>query len=109
MMKMPAEDIVVVDISGRVAKLYSSASKREEDLQNAGFLRFGSELNRPISDDVDRIELIKFLIDVGAFFSSGRDWSPEEIVEQYKGQGAVTQGYYAIAWTTPDNYVISSR
>ena len=108
-MKMPLDEIVVLDVAGDVARLYSATDVHDADLMRAGFLRSGEDLTRPITDDDDRKNLVRTLIGVDALFSSGRDWSPEEIVELYKEQGFTNQGYRVISWTDPQRYVVSVR
>ena len=64
---------------------------------------------RPISDVADRQRLVNALIGLGALFSSGRDWSPAELVDFYREQGTVSTGYRMITWKNPNQYMIINR
>lgn len=108
-MKMPSDSVVVVDISGNTARLYSDTESYDEALIEAGFLRSGSDLTRPISDNADRQHVVRTLIGIDALFSSGRDWSPEDIVEMFKEQGLSNQSYHVISWRNPETYSIFTR
>jgi hypothetical protein len=106
---MPTDAVVVTELAGNTARLYSSTRVYDADLTAAGFSRTGDELSRPIGDDDDRQSLVRFLIEIDAMFSSGHDWSPEAIVEEYRGRGFTNRTYRIVAWTAPGRYVVSIR
>jgi hypothetical protein len=105
-MKLPEGKIVVLDIAGKRAILVRDGSAEDPRLLQLGFTLHEGQLQRPINDSADREKLINDLIDLGALFSTGRDWSPAELVEFYREQGKVATSYLRITWTAPDQYEI---
>lgn len=109
MMKMPTDAIVVLDIAGSRAKLYSSDEACDARLKDIGFDRSGDFLERAIADDGERRAVVKSLVEAKALFSSGRDWSPEEIVSMYQEQGFIDCSYRVISWKDPYTYEVFWR
>lgn len=105
-MKLPEDEIVVLDIAGRRAVVVRNGSGADPRLLRLGFGLQEGQLRRPISDSTDRERLVKDLISLGALFSSGRDLSPAELVEFYLEQGKLVTPYRRITWTAPDKYEI---
>lgn len=108
-MNIPENEIVVLDIAGSHARLVCENSKAAVSLTAMGFVLESDQFVRPISDLADRQKLVNDLISAGALFSSGRDWSPAELVDLYQEQGVVSTGYRMITWKNPNQYVIVAR
>ncbi|MTV41476.1 hypothetical protein [Duganella radicis] len=107
-MKFPENEIVVLDIAGERALVGGGESSDTNALLALGFNPEGAYFVRKIVDDEDRRNIIYKLVEMSALFSSGRDWSPAELMDLYREQGAVTTSYRVIAWHTPENYVITT-
>lgn len=108
-MSMPNKELVVLDIAGSRAQIWSDDLARESALLALGFTREGEQLVRPIKDDADRQFLVRELIGMDALFSAGRDWSPAELVDFYREKGFITQSYRMISWKSPQQYLIVDR
>lgn len=108
-MKIPENELVVLDIAGSYARLQTDDMAREVALTTLGFIRDGDQLVRSISEDIDRRMLVQKLIEMDALFAAGRDWSPAELVDYYREEGVVLQGYRMITWKGPDAYIIVTR
>lgn len=108
-MKMPNNEIVVLDIAGGNARVACDSPALESNLSALGFQLEGDQYVRKIADDADRQSLVRKLIDMNALFAGGRDWSPSELVEFYREQGFVSQLYRMITWTSPENYMVIER
>ncbi|WP_244130873.1 hypothetical protein [Burkholderia pyrrocinia] len=78
-------------------------------LTQLGFVRQSDRWERAIADDTDRQALVAALVDLDALFSSGRDWSPQALVEYYREIGVVRRGYRSVAWREPTQYVIEQH
>jgi hypothetical protein len=105
-MNSPKDEIVVLDIAGARAVATCGSPGVEASLTALGFTVQDDKLQRPIANVTDREKLVNALINLGALFASGRDWSPADVVGFYREQGAVKTGYRRISWTKPDQYVI---
>lgn len=103
---MPDNCVIVRDIAGKYARIKNNNKNYKDYFLSLGFMPDGDQLSREIIDDDDRIEIIKKLIEVGALFSSGRGWSPEDILAMYSEKGLVNKNYLVISWKDPENYFI---
>ena len=65
-----------------------------------------STFNLAIRDEDHRLSVIDILIELGALFSSGRDWSPEELVRYYVELGEINKKFKVISWRNPHGYTI---
>lgn len=108
-MKMPENELIVLDVAGSHARLNLGSSGQEAELVAMGFVRQGSQMVRSITDSADRQQLVCRLIELDGVFSEGPDWSPAALVGLYKEQGVVTTGFRIITWMNPDQYEISSH
>lgn len=108
-MKSPENEIVVLDVAGKRAMIACGKSAEENHLLTLGFSYEGIYMVRAIADDVDRQNIVCELVRMGALFSSGRDWSPAEIVDLYREQGIVKTSYQVITWRNPDDYLVITR
>lgn len=106
MMSFPENEIVVLDIAGAYARIFCGNQADEASLLKLGFVSENGQMVRPISDVPDRQRLVNSLIDLRALFSSGRDWSPAELVDFYREQGVVTANYRMITWKNPNQYMV---
>jgi hypothetical protein len=109
MMNLPENEIVVLDIAGACARVVCGNQRDEANLANLGFVSENGQMVRPIADVPDRQRLVNALIGLGALFSSGRDWSPAELIDFYREQGVVTTGYRMITWKHPNQYMVIDR
>lgn len=106
MTRLPQDETVVVDIARNHCVVLTDVPAHAQVLQSTGFVKQGDRWTRQISDDADRQDLVKRLIELKALFSAGRDWSPEELVEHYRDNGVITPSYRSISWLNPDQYRI---
>jgi len=105
-MKFPDDEIVITEIAGSRAVAFANTDKKILALNALGFLEEGDHLVRKIISEVDRINLLKDLIQLSALFSSGRDWSPAELVDFYRERGDIGQSYRVISWRGPGAFYI---
>ena len=105
-MDIPKDEVVVLDIAGSTARVACDVPQAEQALEALGFLPEGDQLVRKIVDDADRQSLVLELIRMDALFAAGRDWSPSELVDFYREQGIISQGYRTVTWTGPESYLI---
>lgn len=76
-------------------------------LLNLGFyLNENSTLEKANNTQEERVNNIKSLINLDALFSSGKDWSPEELLNYYKKLGLIQQPYKIISWKSQKEYII---
>ena len=80
-MKAPVNEMLVMDIAGRVAVVVTDLMAAADVLMQLGFARQSDRWERAIAHDTDRQTLVAALIDLDALFSAGRDWSPRALVE----------------------------
>jgi hypothetical protein len=109
MMNTPKNELIVLDIAGNRASVTCDSPSMESTLCALGFSCENDQMVRKITDDSDRQCVVRELIALDALFSAGRDWSPSELVDYYREQGFVSQGYRMITWKSPDRYVIATR
>ncbi|WP_062113025.1 hypothetical protein [Collimonas pratensis] len=102
-------EIVVLDIAGARARVVCGKPSVEASLIALGFAPEGDQMARPISDVADRQKIVGALIELGALFAGGRDWSPAELVDLYREQGTILTGYRMITWKSPSQYSIIDR
>jgi hypothetical protein len=108
-MMLPIDEIVVKDIAGDEARVYVTNSAHKSDLIGIGFNGKNNDLAKPLHCVEDRIRAVLRLIELGALFSDGRDWSPAEVVEYYREQGFISGPYRVIAWKNLKQCVMSTR
>jgi hypothetical protein len=90
-------------------RLHVTNSVQKHKLILNGFVEQGDDLIMPIQNADDRIKVLVRLIELGALFSAGRDWSPAELVEYYREQGLISGPYRVIEWTSPEQFLVSTR
>ncbi len=106
---MQNKNIIVKEIAGSRAVLESNDEQQQAELKAIGFVPDGGRLIRPVADDADRKYLIITLINMNALFSSGRDWSPEELLDYYTEQGIINLPYQVISWSDKTNFEIITK
>ena len=109
MMQASINELIVTDIAGNFARLICENTNTFSVLESMGFSQEDKHFVRSIKDDADRLQLVLALIDMNALFSSGRDWSPAELVELYRDEGRVTKNFRIITWTAPGDFLITTR
>ena len=105
-MRVPENEILVLDIAGNCARLNCLKKGAEPILTRLGFTKNDAQMVRAILDVAEREELVRVLIEMGALFSGGPGWSPSELVARYREQGIIKTGYKSINWKTPEQYII---
>jgi hypothetical protein len=100
-------EIIVLDIAGASARVACGKPEAEASLIALGFILEGDQMVRKISDIADRLKIVGELIELGALFASGRDWSPAELVDFYREQRMILTGYRRISWKGPNQYLIA--
>jgi len=107
-MTFPIDEIVVTDIAGNQARVHAMNSVHKSELIRIGFMGQADDLVRPLTSVDDRIKVLVRLVELGALFSAGRDWSPEEVVKYYHEQGLINASYRVITWKCPEQFLIST-
>jgi hypothetical protein len=105
-MSFPADEMVVTDLVGDIAKVVASKKEHEKSLGALGFRREHGCLVKSIASDADRLAIAKELVVIGAVFSIGHGWSPAEFLGFCREDGHVLGKYRVIAWRSPTDYVI---
>ncbi|MDZ5645690.1 hypothetical protein [Nitrospirillum sp. BR 11828] len=103
---LPKQGVIVTELAGARAVAMAMTPADQGALAPLGFQLWNGEHRRAITSTEDRITLIHALIDIGALFSSGRDWCPAEVVAHYRDNGRVDRPYWVIAWTEPKAFSI---
>lgn len=103
--------IIVIELANREIVLKNSNNNFDKILINMGFKQEKEyyKLNLSITNIFEKIDLIQKLIDIGALFSAGRDWSPSELLQYYKEQGLLDRDYYEISWKNENEYNINLK
>jgi hypothetical protein len=57
----------------------------------------------------EKIKIIKILIENETLFSEGRDWSPAEIILNYREKGMLNEKFKSISWTNLNKYNIIEK
>lgn len=104
----PPGATVVLDIAGNCARVVSDKPGDAVRLNALGFVAENGQLVRSVQDQADRLRLITSLIDLGALFSSGRDWNPADVVGFFKDRGDLSSDYLIISWRGLGEYSISA-
>lgn len=98
--------VIVEDIAGNMAVVVAQDLAAENELLALGFSKSDGVFEKPVGAIDDRVTLVRQLIQLGAAFSAGRDWSPSECVEYLKDQGLVTQSFKTISWKGPGQFEV---
>jgi hypothetical protein len=106
---LPMNEIVVLDVAGSRAKIFTAQWGSESVLTRLGFVLVDGYFERPIIDMDDREKLVRSLIELRAIFVDGRDWSPTEVVDYLREQGKVDLACRRITWLSPTEYLISEH
>lgn len=109
MNNIPANSVVVVDISDLIIKLRISGEYLAKEMSALGFSVAGGFMIRSVVDEVEKINLIKELIEMDALFLFGYGWSPSEIMGRYKDNGVYNGTYKVISWSDPITYQVEER
>lgn len=103
----PKDRSVVLDIAGNKGVILPKDDDVHK-LVNVGFTENSDGLYEiQFHSEIQKIDLINFLLLNGFLFSSGRDWSPEEDMRYIKDQGKINSGFYYIYWSSPNRYEIN--
>lgn len=104
-----ADEIIVMDIAGTSAIIACENPKRQIELVDLGFIKEQSNFTRKIIDKLDRLNICRELVNKNALFSSGKDWSPAELLALYREQGFITSPYRVIHWKGQEKYTITTE
>lgn len=98
MKKSLKDKVIVIDIAGDFSLVKTENLEMISKLINLGFRLnengFFEKLNHTQDE---RLANIKKLINIGALFSSGKDWSPEELMNYYSELGLIKEPYNIIS------------
>ena len=97
---------IVKDIAGNMAVVEAKDLAAQNELLALGFSKRDSVFEKPVGTIDDRATLVRQLIQLGAAFSTGKDWSPAELVEYLKELGLVTQSFKTISWKGPGQFEV---
>jgi hypothetical protein len=105
----PQNETVVVDVAGERCVVVTDILAHCSALQSVGFSEQAGRWQKPIRDHAERLALLNMLIELKAIFVAGRDWSPQDVVEHYRGIGAIASSYRSISWLGPDRYRVDEH
>lgn len=108
-MKLPEDEIIVMDIAGNQAVIACSNPSKTAALYELGFALKVDRLVHAIGDDEQCKSIVLKLLGLDALFSAGRDWSPAELLDFYREKGVIDGCYRVISWRGPGDYSISIR
>ncbi|MEG2359413.1 hypothetical protein [Acinetobacter sp.] len=101
------EFAIVTELAGDRVAVKTENLFLAAQLISIGFrINESSTFNLAIRDEDHRLSVIDILIELGALFSSGRDWSPEELVRYYVELGEINKKFKVISWRNPHGYTI---
>lgn len=105
------DKVVVTELAGNNILIANDNDNFKSMLFSFGFEKVGRYFSISISmRDVDkRAYLIQKLIEIGALFSAGKDWSPSEIVGYYREKGLIEGHYFEISWRNKQDFNITTR
>lgn len=98
--------IIVLELAGSDILVRNMDNNFEKELAELGFQKAGNlySLNLNPNNIAQKIDLIHSLINLGSFFSNGKDWSPSEFIEYYKEIGLLKRDYYEISWKNKNDF-----
>lgn len=97
---------IVKGIAGNMAVVEAKDLAAENELLALGFSKRDGVFETPVGTIDDRATLVRQLVQLGAAFSTGKDWSPAEFVEYLKELGLVTQSFKTISWKGPGQFEV---
>ncbi|MDV2489185.1 hypothetical protein [Acinetobacter johnsonii] len=101
------DKVIVIDIAGDFSLVKTENHEMTSKLINLGFhLNENGFFEKINNTQEERVSNIKSLINIDALFSSGKDWSPEELMNYYSELGLIKQQYKIISWKSQNEYVI---
>ena len=98
--------IIVSELAGDRIVVKTTEPDQISKIIEIGFHFEDTLFVRLISSVEDRVDLIKKLVAMGALFSAGKDWSPEELMNYYKELKYITEPYNVISWSSPSAYAV---
>ena len=72
---MPDGEVVMLDLAGQLAVLVCQKPAIEPALLALGFTEHSTRMERPITDDADRKQLVERLVTLDVLFAEGAAWS----------------------------------
>lgn len=108
-MNIPDDSIVVNEIAGNFAIIFCNRNDGSKQLEEYGFTKCEGIFTKKIDDESDRIKLIEFLIDKNSLFSSGNDWSPEQLILFLRENGKLNRKFKVITWSGSGQYSIADK
>lgn len=105
------DKVVVIELAGNNILIANDNDYFKSMLFSFGFEKVGRYYSISISTkDVDkRAYLIQKLIEIGALFSAGKDWSPSEIAGYYREKGLIEGRYFEISWRNKQDFYITTK
>lgn len=101
------DKVIVIDIAGDFSLVKTENHEITVKLIDLGFhLNENGFFEKINKTQEERVSNIKSLINIDALFSSGKDWSPEELMSYYSELGLIKQPYKIISWKSPNEYII---
>lgn len=103
------DEIIVNEIAGAKAVVDCFDTRKQQSLINLGFAKSEDSFVCAISSSKHREDIVKSLLGLSALFSTGRDWSPAELLEFYREKGIINGKFRVIAWLGSSKYRIEDR
>lgn len=106
-MNKPIGVFLVHELAGRrIVIEWTGPTDTPGYIYDLGFEHEKTRFAKSVSDDFERVDVIKSLITHKALFIGGAGWSPAELVIYYKEQGKLHESFSEIIWRNPEQYEI---
>ncbi|MEQ9860964.1 hypothetical protein OI450_15695 [Pectobacterium cacticida] len=106
---IPDNSIVVSDIATNTVKLRVKGELSMREVEDLGFSASEEFMVKTVKDEGEKLDLIKSLVKIDAFFLFGYGWYPSEVMDFYKEKNDYIGKYKVISWSDPDHYKIEEK
>lgn len=106
---IPDNSIIVSDITNNSVKIIIKGDASLKKVKALGFVVSDHFMVKTVKDEVEKLELLKSLVNVDAFFKFGYGWYPSEVMGLYKENGLLSGAYKIISWSDPNNYEVEEK
>ncbi|KAA8995765.1 hypothetical protein FJU30_23745 [Affinibrenneria salicis] len=106
---VPENSIIVSDIAGNTLKLRVLGDDSIKKMKLIGFLHSDGFMVKTVSNENEKLYLIKELVNADALFSFGYGWYPSAVMDFYKEKGIYKGKYKFISWSDPNHYQIKEK
>lgn len=103
------DKVIVEELGNENILIVNDGNNFKSKLFSLGFEKVGRyySISIPVKDVEKCVDLIRKLMEIGALFSYGKDWSPSEIVRYYRDEGLIDGHYMMISWRNQQEFNIT--